>query len=96
MTDLSPVHKLRALRPSLTTEKRIRRLRVFGSFARGEETPESDIDLLVEFEHTPGLFEFARLRRELSETLGRRVDLVTPDALHPLLRDAILREARDV
>jgi len=70
-------------------------LYLFGSVVRGEDQATSDIDLLVEFQPgaTIGLFEFARLRRLLSELLGRQVDLVTPDALHKELKDEILREA---
>ena len=51
---------------------------LFGSYARGEETPESDVDLLVEFDHSSpiGLFAYARMWRELEERLGRQVDLV--------------------
>jgi len=75
----------------------VQRLAVFGSMARGEATESSDIDILVEFdpEASVGLFEFVRLRRYLSELLGREVDLATPASLHPALRDEILREAID-
>jgi predicted nucleotidyltransferase len=75
----------------------VRRLAVFGSVARGEATDSSDVDILVEFdpEASVGLFEFVRLRRYLSELLGREVDLATPASLHPALRDEILREAID-
>ena len=66
---------------------------LFGSAARGELCPESDIDLLVAFDRPVSLFEFARLRRRLQELLGRPVDLVTRDALKPQLRERILREA---
>jgi predicted nucleotidyltransferase len=66
---------------------------VFGSVARNEAQADSDIDILVEFTRPVGLFEFARLRRELEQLLGRRVDLVTPAALKRQLRDQILREA---
>lgn len=55
--------------------------------------PDSDVDLLVEFSRPIGLFEFVRLQRELSQILGHRVDLVTPAALKPQLRDRILGEA---
>ena len=68
-------------------------LSVFGSFARGEADRESDIDLLVEFSQPIGLFDFVRLRDHLEALLGRPVDLVTPDALHPALRGSILSEA---
>lgn len=73
----------------------VRQLRLFGSTLRGEAGDASDIDLLVDYDPAArvGLFAFVRLQRRLSELLGRRVDLATPDALHPALRDGILREA---
>ena len=71
----------------------VARLSLFGSFARDEGRDESDVDLLVEFNRPIGLFEFARLQRQLGELLGHRVDLVTPAALKPQLRDRILHEA---
>lgn len=66
---------------------------VFGSVARGESTEESDIDLLVEFSQPIGLLQFVGLKRSLEELLGRPVDLVTPKALKPQLRDRVLKEA---
>jgi predicted nucleotidyltransferase len=71
----------------------VARLSLFGSFARDEGRHDSDVDLLVEFNRPIGLFEFAGLQRRLSEVLGHRVDLVTPAALKPQLRDKILHEA---
>ncbi|MBP1777587.1 MAG: polymerase beta domain protein region [candidate division NC10 bacterium] len=73
----------------------VRELRLFGSTLRGEAGDTSDIDLLVDYDPAArvGLFAFVRLQRRLSELLGRRVDLATPDALHPALREGILREA---
>ena len=66
---------------------------LFGSVARGEESANSDVDLLVEFERPVSLIAFARLRRVLSGLLGCRVDLVTRGALKRQLRDEILAEA---
>jgi predicted nucleotidyltransferase len=54
---------------------------------------DSDVDLLVEFSRPIGLFEFVRLQRQLGELVGHQVDLVTPSALKPQLRDRILHEA---
>ena len=68
-------------------------LSIFGSIARNEVRQNSDIDILVDFEKPIGLFEFVRLKLYLEEELGRKVDLVTPEALRKELRDAILREA---
>ena len=68
---------------------------LFGSTARGEATPESDIDVLVEFEpgKTPG-FAFFGMQDELSEKLGRPVDLNTPGCLSKYFRDQVVAEAR--
>ncbi len=73
----------------------VKALYLFGSVVRGDEKQTSDIDILVEFEHDAhiGLFEFSRLQRTLSGILGCEVDLVTPDALKPLIKDHILEEA---
>ena len=72
----------------------IRRLRVFGSFARGDESPTSDVDLIADFTDRKSLMDLVRIERELSERLGRNVDLLTEAALSPYLRDQILRDAR--
>ena len=70
----------------------VTRASVFGSFARGEQTRHSDVDFLVEFEPGRSLLDLAGLRLELGDRLGRQVDVVTHNALHPRLRDRILRE----
>ena len=74
----------------------IRRLSVFGSAARDELRPESDIDLLVEyFPDAPvGYLTMARQARELSEIVGRSVDLATPNSLSRYLREDVLESAR--
>jgi len=69
---------------------------VFGSMARGEARKESDIDLLVRFSKRKSLLAVVRLERELSEALGRKVDLLTEGALSPYLRERILNEMRMV
>jgi predicted nucleotidyltransferase len=73
---------------------RIRKLSLFGSALRGELREDSDIDLLVEFEpgHVPGLAFFA-MQNELSEILGRKVDLNTPQFLSRYFRQQVLAEA---
>lgn len=73
------------------------RLAVFGSFARGEQTEDSDIDLLAEW--LPGDLTFSRYMgviEDLQAATRRKVDLVTPDALHWYIKDKILREAEDL
>jgi predicted nucleotidyltransferase len=68
---------------------------VFGSVARGEARPDSDIDVLVELDpqQPMGLFEYARLKIHIAELLGGSTDVVNRKTLKPLLRDAILRDA---
>jgi predicted nucleotidyltransferase len=66
---------------------------LFGSVARGEAGPESDVDLLVEVDDRMTLFRLSRLKRHLQDLLGRPVDLVTPGALRPYMRDTVLAEA---
>jgi uncharacterized protein len=75
----------------------IRRLALFGSVVRTDFGPDSDVDVLVEFEpgHTPGL-AFFTMQEELSDLFGRNVDLNTPACLSPYFRDEVLAEAEVV
>jgi predicted nucleotidyltransferase len=79
----------------LLEEFSVKSIFVFGSVVRDEARPDSDVDILVEFEPKAkiGFFTFARLQRRLSDILGRPVDLVTQDALHKAMRSRILEEA---
>ncbi len=81
----------------LCRQRRIRRLALFGSILRDDFRPESDVDVLVEFEpgQTPGL-AFITIQDELSELLGRKVDLNTPDCLSRYYRESVLRQAQVV
>jgi predicted nucleotidyltransferase len=74
----------------------IRRLALFGSVLRDDFTPQSDVDVLVEFEsgHVPG-FGMVGLEDELSALVGRKVDLHTPGSLSKYFRDRVVREAQD-
>lgn len=71
----------------------IRNIRVFGSFARGEASPQSDLDLLVEYVPGQRGFAFVRFCDEAEALLGRSVDVATESSLHPLIRDRVLAEA---
>lgn len=68
-------------------------VRVFGSFARGEAHAGSDVDLLVELGPGATLIDLGSLQMDLQDLLGRKVDVVEPDALHWSIRDRVLREA---
>lgn len=72
------------------------RVRVFGSVARGEETPESDIDFLVSLRPGRTLLDLARLEQQLEALLGRRVDVLTEDSLQEPVRESALRQAMNV
>jgi predicted nucleotidyltransferase len=84
---------LRSVGPVLRGQMGVRQLLLFGSVARGEAQPSSDIDLLVEFDRPVGILHFVNVRDYLAGVLGAPVDLVTEDALRPTHRDAILRDA---
>jgi uncharacterized protein len=68
-------------------------VRVFGSVARGEASPDSDIDILVDLEPGRSLLDHAQLQIDLEALLGRKVDVVTARGLRPRLRDRVLQEA---
>ena len=87
---------LRQLLPELGIRYRVSKLGVFGSYVRREERAESDLDILVEFEETPGLLKFVELENYLSDTLGVKVDLVMKGALKPRIGRRILAEVVDV
>jgi len=74
----------------------IRKLSIFGSAIRGELRPDSDIDLLVEFEEgfTPGLFSIIKMEMQLTEMLARKVDLRTPEDLSRYFRDEVVKNAK--
>ena len=68
------------------------RISIFGSYARGEAGPESDIDILVRFAHPQSLIQLVTIEDELRLALHRNVDLLTEKAVSPYLRDVVLRD----
>ena len=72
----------------------VRKAAIFGSFVKGEEREDSDIDILVEFKGEKSLLDLAGLKIELEEALQRKVDVLTYNSLHPLLKDKILQEQK--
>jgi len=70
----------------------VKEIGVFGSYIRGEERPDSDIDILVDFEKSIDLFRFLDLEEKLSMLFGRKVDLVSKKSLKPYIGEQILKE----
>lgn len=77
---------------SFLTKHGAKKIGLFGSVARGEETPDSDIDVLVEFKGDPSLLDIVIIEQEASEILGKKIDLVTEEALSPYIKDNVLKE----
>ena len=76
--------------------KGARKIAIFGSYARNEQKPGSDIDIIVEFSGRKSLLELVRIERELSESLGIRVDLLTEKSISPYLIDSIKKEMESI
>jgi predicted nucleotidyltransferase len=70
-----------------------RDVRIFGSLARGEARPDSDVDLLVSLEPSRSLLDLIALKQDLEDLLGCRVDVVTEAAVSPYLRERVLKDA---
>ncbi len=83
---------LRDILPELKQSHGVKSLGIFGSYARGDQEDRSDLDLLVEFDRAPKIFEFVRLQRRLAAELGVNVDLVMRSALKPNIGKQILKE----
>ena len=78
--------------PYLREKFNVKSIGLFGSYARDEQKDKSDVDILVEFSKPIGFFKFMELEEYLSKKLGVKVDLVTPDALKPMIKPQIMRE----
>ena len=77
---------------SILARYRVKKIAVFGSYARGEAKPESDIDILVEFSERKSLLDLVGIEQELSEALGVKADLLTEKSISPYLIDRIKKE----
>ena len=78
---------------SLASRYGVKNLRVFGSMARGEASPQSDVDFLVEVEPGRSYLDLGSFLMDVQDLLGRRVDLVTERALHASIKKQVLQEA---
>ena len=97
-TRVSPASRVTASPEAISDfcrRNHVLRLSLFGSVLRDDFRPESDVDVLVEFEPAgvPDFFELVGMKEELASIFGRRVDLKTPNALSPYFRDRVLAEA---
>ncbi len=86
------IHILSEHSAEITSQYGVKSLALFGSVARDEASPTSDVDLLVEFDRPVGLFGLFALQEFLENLLGCQVDLGTPDSLKPRIREHILSE----
>ena len=87
---------LRKRMPELKDRYRVASLGLFGSYVRNQQTPRSDLDILVEFAEAPHIFEFMDLEKHLAKLLGVRVELVSRKALKGNIGQRILREVLHV
>ena len=77
---------------SILAGYRVKKIAIFGSYARGEAKPESDVDILVEFSERKSLLDLVGIEQELSEALGVKADLLTEKSISPYLIDRIKKE----
>jgi predicted nucleotidyltransferase len=91
-TQTEVLQMLAQKKSSLLETYQITRLGIFGSYARGEQTDESDIDILVEYDKAPTLYQIIELRDDLSELFAIKVDVVTKNGLKARIRERVLAE----
>lgn len=84
---------LREHRPTLHAKYRVSELSIFGSYARGQQTQESDVDILIGYDQAPTLWMLTELKDYLGDVLGMRVDVVTQRGLKERIRSRVLAEA---
>jgi len=87
------VHSLKIILPVIREEYFVENLEIFGSYVRNEQNKKSDLDILVTFTKTPGMFRFIELENYLSDKLGIKVDLVMKDVVKPELRSSIMSDS---
>lgn len=93
MKQLEDIQKcVKAHKEELNQDYKVKEIGIFGSYVRGEQQDKSDLDVLVDFEETIGLFKFVALERYLSQLIGVKVDLVMKSALKPRIGARILEE----
>lgn len=95
LTEQLIVEKLRTVKPLLTKQFHVSEIGYFGSYAKGNATEESDLDILVEFSEPVG-WDFFRVQDILEEALSIKIDLVTKRALRPQWREKVLQQLKYV
>ncbi|MBF0532533.1 MAG: nucleotidyltransferase family protein [Candidatus Omnitrophica bacterium] len=97
MSELEKIKQtLKEHKCKLCQEFNIKRLGIFGSYVRGEQKRKSDIDILVSFSATPGLFDYMKIENHLSDVLKKKVDLVMKGALKSTIAKNVMREVEYV
>ena len=86
------VIEIKSLILQILKKNNVKKAALFGSIVREDATEKSDVDILIEFEGKKSLLDLVGLKLELQEILNRKVDVLTYDSLHPLLKDIILNE----
>ena len=89
---MSAYETLKKNNKQLRAQFHLKRIGVFGSHATGNNTPKSDVDILVEYSRTVDFFEFLDLKEHLENLLGKKVDLVTKRALKPYMKKDVLNQ----
>ncbi len=96
MTELQEIQQKKKEILAVARQYGIVNVRIFGSVARGDDNPQSDIDFLVDLEEGCTLFDLGGALVKLQDLLGRKVDIVTKNGLHWYLREKIMKEARSL
>jgi predicted nucleotidyltransferase len=92
----SIIAKIKSIKPDLVERYHLSQIAIFGSYARCDQTPESDLDVLVSFSKTPDLFDLASLNIYLENELGIKIDLVPDINLKPRIAENIYAEKIDI
>ncbi len=93
ITQATTLQQIQSVKPYLRSQFHVKELSLFGSLARNEATPSSDIDLLVEFSDEATLFDLVGVKQYLEEKLHQTVDVVPKDSLRVELREQVLKDA---
>jgi len=93
MTEIAQImDEIKKNMPYFKEKYKVKTLGVFGSYVRGDQKKRSDVDILVEFDEPVSLLEFMAIERQLSDLIGKKVDLVMKTALKPRIGEQILKE----